>query len=71
LCQHRLEGASADGQDGVADLELGVAEGRGPAGDQEARKPKDVFAGGREDKGSEFLGVGFLLGGEGIRHGSL
>jgi hypothetical protein len=64
LSQGLLQGAGADGQGGVAGGPLGLAEGGGPGGDQEAGQAEDVVPGGLDDTIGELLGVGFLLRGE-------
>jgi hypothetical protein len=62
-----LGGLGGDAQDGVADAELRLAEGGGVVGvDEVAGDGQQVLVGGLGDGGGQRLGLGFLLGGEGL-----
>ena len=61
-----------DAQDGVADAELGVTEEGGVVASQEvAGDLQEIFMGGFSEGGSQFVGLGFLRGGQRLLHGNL
>jgi hypothetical protein len=72
LSERNLQGLGTEVEDEVAEIELGLAESVGfVGGSEQTGDVKQVFFGDLAEQGEELLGLSFLFGGQGTRHGGL
>ena len=72
MCQGDFQGPGADVVNEVAQLQLGLSEGvLAGVRDEQAGDLEDVGGDGLGDVQGEFLGLGFLFGGQWFLHGGL